>query len=179
MVAGVCSQGLDALLVGVISTPGVAYLTASTGASAGVVISASHNPVDDNGIKFFGPDGYKLDDSAEAEIEEQMETFDQLPRPRGGAVGRMCRRHELAWEYAAHVKTAASKRLDGLKVVIDCANGAASELAPQILSEVGAEVEAINFSPNGININAACGSLYPDLLKEAEKTARDGIGCRR
>jgi len=176
MVAGVCSQGLDALLVGVISTPGVAYLTASTGVSAGVVISASHNPVDDNGIKFFGPDGYKLDDSVEAEIEKQMDVFDQLPKPRGGAVGRMYRRHELVWEYAQHVKTAASKRLDGLKVVIDCANGAASELAPQILAEAGADVEAINFNPNGININAACGSLYPDMLKQTVKEAGAEVG---
>lgn len=177
MVAGVCSQGLDALLVGVISTPGVAYLTASTGASAGVVISASHNPVEDNGIKFFGPDGYKLDDTVEAEIEKHVSTFDQLPRPKGGGVGRMFRRHEMAWEYAQHVKTAASRKLNGLKVVIDCANGAASELALQILTEVGADVvEAMNCSPNGININAGCGSLHPDLLKDKVREFGADVG---
>lgn len=166
MVAGVCSQGLDAYLVGVISTPGVAYLTASTGASAGVVISASHNPVQDNGIKFFGPDGYKLDDSVEADIEKHIPRFNELSRPSGGEVGRMYHKHELAWEYAQHVKTAATCRLDGMKLVIDCANGSSSELAPQILAEVGAVVSSINCEPNGININANCGSLHPDLLKQ-------------
>lgn len=166
MVAGVCSQGLDAVLVGVVSTPGVAYLTTSTGASAGVVISASHNPVQDNGIKFFGPDGYKLDDDVEAEIEKYVPIFDQLPRASGADVGRMFRRHEMAWEYAEHVKNAATRRLDGMRVIIDCANGAASELAPQVLSEVGAEVECINCNPNGININKNCGSLHPKALQE-------------
>lgn len=166
MVAGVCSQGLDAVLVGVISTPGVAYLTMSTGASAGVVISASHNPVEDNGIKFFGPDGYKLDDAVEAAIEANVPTFAELPRAVGAGVGRMFRRHETAWEYAEHVKSAASCRLEGMKVVMDCANGAASELAPQVLSDVGAEVESINCNPNGVNINKDCGSLYPSALKE-------------
>jgi len=169
MVAGACSQGLDAVLVGVISTPGVAYLTASTGASAGVVISASHNPVEDNGIKFFGPDGYKLDDEVEDDIEAHVPRFDELARPSGGEVGRMLRRHELVWEYAQHVKSAASRRLDGLKLVLDCANGAASELAPQVFAEVGASVEAINSDPNGVNINARCGSLHPEALRSQVK----------
>ncbi|MEN6521807.1 MAG: phosphoglucosamine mutase [Armatimonadota bacterium] len=176
MVAGVCSQGLDALLVGVISTPGVAYLTAATGASAGVVISASHNPVQDNGIKFFGPDGYKLDDAVESEIENYTAAFDRLPRPKGGDVGRMFRKHEMAWEYAQHLKTAATKKFDGLKVVIDCANGAASELAPQILSEVGADIKTINSNPNGININVGCGSLHPDTLREKVKKLGADVG---
>ncbi|MEN6371882.1 MAG: phosphoglucosamine mutase [Armatimonadota bacterium] len=176
MVAGVCSQGLDALLVGVISTPGVSYLTASTGASAGVVISASHNPVQDNGIKFFGPDGYKLDDAVEAEIEKYTAAFDQLPRPKGGDVGRMFRKHEMAWEYAQHLKVAATRKFDGLKVVIDCANGASSELAPQILSEVGADVKTINSNPNGININAGCGSLHPDSLRDKVKKLGADVG---
>ena len=165
MVAGVCSQGLDAILVGVVSTPGVAYLTTSTGASAGVVISASHNPVEDNGIKFFGPDGYKLDDAVEAQIEEHVPRFDKLQRPRGGEVGRMFRKPELTRDYAEHVKTAASATFDALKVVADCANGAASELAPQILADLGAEVQTMNCAPNGVNINAGCGSLCPGSLQ--------------
>ena len=176
MVAGACSQGLDAVLVGVISTPGVAYLTISTGASVGVMISASHNPVEDNGIKFFGPDGYKLDDAVEAEIEEHVPRFDALARPSGGEVGRMFHKHELAWQYAHHVKSAASCRLDGLKLVLDCANGAACELAPQIFSEVGASVETINCSPNGININSNCGSLYPQALQETVRESGADAG---
>jgi phosphoglucosamine mutase len=167
MVAGVCSQGLDAVLVGIISSPGVAYLTRTTGAAAGAVISASHNPVGDNGIKFFGPDGFKLDDAVESAIEDYVPEYHKLPRPSGADVGRMHRRHELAWEYAHHVKEAATCRLDGLKLVLDCANGAASELAPQVFSELGADVTVMSADPDGININAGCGSLHPqDLAKK-------------
>jgi phosphoglucosamine mutase len=176
MVAGICSQGVDVIIVSVISTPGVAYLTKSTGASAGVVISASHNPVQDNGIKFFGPDGYKLDDAVEADIEEHVPRADKLPRVSGGDVGRMFRKHELAWEYAEHVKTAASHRLDRMKIVLDGANGAASELAPQIFSEVGANVECINCNPNGININSGCGSLHPNMLQEKVRELGADVG---
>ena len=165
MAAGICSQGVDVVLVGVVSTPGVAYLTASTGAAAGVVISASHNQVEDNGIKFFGPDGYKLEDALEAEIEDFVPGFDELPRPKGSDVGRMYRKHELVWEYAQHLKSCVGCRLDGLKVVVDGANGSASELAPQVLAEVGAEVDAINCNPDGTNINKNCGSLHPETLK--------------
>ncbi len=176
MVAGVCSQGLDAVLVGVISTPGVAYLTKSTGASAGVVISASHNPVQDNGIKFFGPDGYKLDDALEAEIESYVPRFDELPRPSGGEVGRMFRNHELVWDYAEKVKAVGICCLDGIKVLMDCANGAASELAPKIFTEAGAKVECINCTPNGININANCGSLHPEILRQKVRETGADVG---
>ncbi|MBI2841885.1 MAG: phosphoglucosamine mutase [Armatimonadetes bacterium] len=176
LVAGVCSQGLDAVLVGVVTTPGVAYLTTSAGASAGVVISASHNPVEDNGIKFFGPDGYKLDDAVETHIEEHVPLFDELPRPTGGEVGRMIRKHEMAWEYAQHVKNAATRKLEGMKIVLDCANGAASELAPQIFSEVGGQVEAFNCSPNGININQSCGSLHPEQLTQKVRELGADVG---
>lgn len=169
LVAGICSQGLDAVVVGVIPTPGVAYLTATTNSAAGAVISASHNPVKDNGIKFFGPDGCKLPDALEAGIEDQMDSFDQFPRPAGGDVGRVIRRHEMVWEYAEHVKRTIDQPLKGLKIVADCANGAASELAPQILEELGAEVCCINCSPNGLNINVDCGSLHPDLMKAKVK----------
>ena len=164
MVAGICSQGVDAILAGVVPTPGVAYLTTSTSAAAGVVISASHNPVKDNGIKFFGPDGYKLDDAVEASIEAHIEQFDEFPKPQGGDVGNIFRRHELVWEYAEHVKSTFSGSLAGMSLVIDCANGAASELAPRVFEELGAQVTAINCNPNGVNINKDCGSLHPEQM---------------
>lgn len=166
LVAGICSQGVDALLAGVIPTPGVAYLTSSTNSSAGAVISASHNPVDDNGIKFFGPDGHKLDDAVEASIEEQIDAFESFPRPRGGDVGNILRRHELAWEYAEHVKKSISEPLSGMKLVLDCANGAASELAPRIFEELGAKLTCIFCNPDGCNINAGCGSLHTERMRE-------------
>lgn len=164
LVAGICSQGVDAILAGVIPTPGVAYLTAKKGAEAGVVISASHNPVKDNGIKFFGPDGYKLDDSVEAAIEEQIESFDAFPRPGGAEVGNFFRKHELVWEYAEHIKNTAPAPLGGMKVVIDGANGAASEIAPRIFHEMGAKTLCLNCTPNGININEGSGSLHPEQV---------------
>lgn len=164
LIAGICSQGVDAVLAGMIPTPGVAYLTRTTGAAAGAMISASHNKVEDNGIKFFGPHGFKLDDAMEAAIESSIEDFDSFPRPLGGDVGNMFRRHELAWEYAEHVRRTASARLDGLRVVMDCANGAASELAPVIFGDLGARVDCIHCSPNGTNINDQCGSLHPSQV---------------
>lgn len=165
LVAGLCSQGVDALVAGVIPTPGVAYLTTSTDAAAGVVISASHNPVRDNGIKFFGFDGYKLDDAVEEAIEGQIEEFDQFPRPDGADVGNVFRRHELAWEYAQHVKSTVSAPLRGMRVVLDCANGAASELAPKIFEELGVKTTCINCTPTGSNINDGCGSLHPEQMQ--------------
>lgn len=164
MVAGICSQGVDAVLVGVIPTPGIAYLTANTNAAAGAMISASHNPVQDNGIKFFGPDGYKLDDSVEAEIERQINSFDDFPRPSGGDVGNVLRRRELVWDYAEHVKSTLGGSLCGMSVVIDGANGAASELAPRIFHELGARTMSLNCTPNGININEHSGSLEPQQM---------------
>ncbi|MDO8683080.1 MAG: phosphoglucosamine mutase, partial [Armatimonadota bacterium] len=140
LVAGICSQGVDAILVGVIPTPAVAYLTVETGSAAGAVISASHNPVKDNGIKFFGPDGYKLDDAIESAIEDQIENFDSFHRPSGADVGHLRRSRELAQKYAAHTKSSVTCNLNGMKLALDCSNGAASELAPQIFSELGAEV---------------------------------------
>jgi len=164
LVAGICSQGVDAVLAGVIPTPGVAYLTTTTDAAAGVVISASHNPMPDNGIKFFGPDGHKLDDSVEAAIEEQLEHFDSFPRPRGAEVGNILRRRELASDYAKHVKSTIDIPLGGMKLVIDGANGAASELAPRIFHELGARTSCLNCTPNGININEDTGSLHPEKM---------------
>jgi len=164
LVAGICSQGVDALLAGVIPTPGVAYLTTRTGCAVGVVISASHNPVEDNGIKFFGPDGYKLDDAVEARIEREIDRFDSFPKPIGRDVGNIFRKHELVWEYAYHVKQTIPMRLDGMSIVIDCANGAASELAPRIFYELGARATCVNSTPTGVNINESCGSLHPEQM---------------
>lgn len=176
LVAGICSMGVDAVIAGVIPTPGVAYLTSATNAAAGVVISASHNPVKDNGIKFFGPDGYKLDDSIELSIEEQIDDFDSFPRPQGADVGKVVLRHDLVWQYAGQVKQSARIPLAGMKLVIDCANGAASEIAPKLFEELGARVTCINSSPNGININANCGSLHPERLGEAVRKQNADAG---
>jgi len=165
LVAGICSQGVDSMVVGVIPTPGVAYLTTiSKNAAAGAVISASHNPVKDNGIKFFGQDGYKLDDDVEAEMENLLDEFDTFPKPQGKDVGNVFRKHELVWDYAEHVKETASASFEGLSLVIDCANGAASELAPRIFHELGARTTCVNCTPNGININEGAGSLHPQQM---------------
>ncbi|MDH7602620.1 MAG: phosphoglucosamine mutase [Armatimonadota bacterium] len=164
MISGICSQGVDALLVGVIPTPGVAYLTTRTGCAIGAVISASHNPVEDNGIKFFGPDGYKLDDAVETQIEEEIERFDTFPRPIGKDVGNIFRKHELVWDYAYHIKQTVRIPLDGINIVIDSANGAASELAPRVFYELGARATCVNCTPTGININESCGSLHPEQM---------------
>lgn len=165
LVAGICSQGVDAIVVGVIPTPGVAYLTMKSNmAAAGAVISASHNPVKDNGIKFFGPDGFKLPDAVEAEMECLLDDFDIFPKPQGKDVGNVFRKHELIWEYAEHVKSTAAAPLEGMNLVLDCSNGAASELAPQIFHELGARTTCVNCTPNGVNINESCGSQHPQQM---------------
>lgn len=176
LVAGICSQGVDAEIAGMIPTPGVAYLTRTTNAAAGAVISASHNPVSDNGIKFFGVDGYKLEDAVEADIEKQIDDFDRFRRPDGADVGRALRRHELVWEYAEHVKNTIDKPLGGMKMVVDSANGAASELAPRIFDELGGATTCINCVPNGVNINQDCGSLHPDNMAKAVHEAGADVG---
>ena len=176
LVAGICSQGVDAVLVGVIPTPGIAYLTANTNAAAGAIISASHNPVPDNGIKFFGTDGYKLDDSVEAEIERQIERFDEFPRPSGAEVGNVLRRRELVLDYAEHVKSTIDVSLSGMSIVIDGANGAASELAPRIFHELGARTMSLNCTPNGININEHSGSLNPKQMAMLVKQIGADVG---
>ena len=172
--AGFCSQGVDVLDIGILPTPGIAYLTRTRGAAAGVVISASHNPLQDNGIKFFGPDGSKLADSVEARIEAMMDRVDALPRPSGGDVGKI--RHDSApsdafAEYL--IGTCGSTRLDGLRLVVDCANGSASFLAAPVLERLGAEVHLLSANPNGLNINDDCGSLHPEHM--AAEVVR--LGC--
>ncbi|CCO07861.1 phosphoglucosamine mutase [Desulforamulus hydrothermalis] len=171
LAAGVCSVGVDVYQVGVLPTPAIAYLTRALGAGAGVVISASHNPVEDNGIKFFGPSGYKLPDELETQIEKlATDAEDKLPKPTGGELGRMYRVEDALDRYVEYVKTTVNTDLKGLKVVVDCANGAAYRVAPRVLAELGAEVIAINHLPDGVNINDNCGSTHPEgLMAEVVK----------
>ncbi|WP_106767122.1 phosphoglucosamine mutase [Paenibacillus faecalis] len=167
LVAGLLSIGAHVIRLGIVSTPAVAYITRLLKADAGVMISASHNPVEDNGIKFFGGDGFKLSDETELKIEELMDAdTDELPRPVGKDLGEVVVDNESKYKYLEYLKTTISKRFDGLKVVLDCANGAAYELAPKLFRELGAEVIAIGAEPNGLNINDECGSTHPERLKE-------------
>ncbi|MFD0693910.1 phosphoglucosamine mutase [Paenibacillus sp. GCM10027628] len=168
LIAGILSVGADAIRVGVISTPGIAYLTRTLVADAGVMISASHNPVADNGIKFFGSDGFKLDDEMEQQIEDLMDQpDDQLPRPVGAEIGRVWVREDATELYVKFLEATTRERLDGMKVVLDCANGAAAAIAPDVFRAVGANVILLAAEPNGININAACGSTHPSTLQAA------------
>ena len=167
LTAGLTSTGMNVLLLGPVPTPAVGFLTRSMRADLGVMISASHNPHYDNGIKFFGPDGFKLSDEAEAEIEALLEGEIEPAAPE--AIGRAKRIEDGRGRYQEFVKTTlpAGVRLDGLKVVIDCANGAAYRAAPEVLWELGAEVIAVGVSPNGKNINENCGSTHVQTAAEA------------
>ncbi len=165
VVAGLASAGVDVVLLGELPTPAVAYLTASLGADLGVMLSASHNPMLDNGIKFLARGGVKLDDAIEDAIERRMQ--EPWERPTGGDVGRV-RVHETAVEeYAAHLVATLSRPLDGLRVVLDCAHGAASVAGPRALRDAGAEVIAICAEPDGLNINDGCGSTHLEVLRKA------------
>jgi phosphoglucosamine mutase len=165
MVAGICSAGGDALLAGVTTTPAVAFLTTDLGADAGVVISASHNPPADNGIKFFGPSGYKLPDRQEDEIERLLEQAG--PTVEGLEVGRIRALPDAAARYLDHVIAAARAPLQGMRLVVDPANGAASGLAPEAYRRLEAEVHAINDRPDGTNINIDCGATHPEVVAQA------------
>jgi phosphoglucosamine mutase len=166
LVAGFTSVGMDVVLVGPMPTPAVALLTTSMRADLGVMISASHNPFCDNGIKLFGPDGYKLSDEDEQAIEDRIEPTPMLARPE--LIGRAKRIDDARGRYVHHAKSTFPDRLrlDGLKVVLDCANGAAYQVAPDALWELGAEVVTMGITPNGLNINDGCGSTHPDALRE-------------
>lgn len=167
LVAGLLSIGANVIRLGVVTTPCVAYLTRTMRADAGVMISASHNPVQDNGIKFFGSDGFKLSDETELEIERLMDLeHDELPRPAGADLGAVYNDEEAKYQYIEYLKTTIDPDFSGLKIVMDCANGAAFELAPKLFSDLGAEVIAIGAEPNGLNINDGCGSTHPEKLKE-------------
>ncbi|HWJ02084.1 MAG TPA: phosphoglucosamine mutase [Verrucomicrobiae bacterium] len=176
LIAGICSVGVNVLRVGVMPTPAVAHLIRELKATAGVVISASHNPVEDNGIKFFASSGYKLPDEMEAEIERMITRagMNELPCPVGTDVGAVKEVPDAGNIYVDFAKKTISTRLDGLKIVLDCANGAASVLSPRIFSELGAEVISIHSEPTGININKGCGSTHPeDLARKVVETGAD------
>ncbi|MDF9845005.1 MULTISPECIES: phosphoglucosamine mutase [unclassified Paenibacillus] len=167
LVAGLLSIGAEVIRIGVVSTPAVAYITKLLKADAGVMISASHNPVEDNGIKFFGGDGFKLTDETELRIEELMDAEkDELPRPVGAGLGKLTVDNDAKYLYLEYLKTTISNRFDGIKVVLDCAHGAAYELAPRLFRELGAEVIAIGAEPDGLNINDGYGSTHPEKLRE-------------
>ena len=179
MVAGICSMGVDVQLVGPLPTPGIAFITNSMRADAGVVISASHNAYQDNGIKFFSDAGLKLPDEMESQIEELMfsEELDLL-RPTADEVGRAFRIDDATGRYIVFLKHSFPHDLDlrGLRIVLDCGNGAAYKVAPAVLEELGAEVIALGVSPNGTNINAGCGSLYPKVMAKAVREYRADVG---
>ncbi|KLU60929.1 phosphoglucosamine mutase [Peptococcaceae bacterium CEB3] len=179
LVSGICSVGADVLRVGVLPTPGIAYLTRTMDVSAGVVISASHNPVQDNGIKFFSSSGYKLPDEVEDEIETIVKN-DCKPWdvPVGEEVGRVIEVPDAGRRYLSFLKETAP-HLDGLRIVLDCANGAGSVLGPALLRELGAEVLPIFNTPDGVNINDGCGSTHPQALQKAvvESKADLGLAC--
>ena len=166
VIAGITSEGVDVRRVGVLPTPAVAYLTAAYGAGFGVMISASHNPMPDNGIKIFGPGGHKLDDATEDRIEELLAQGPGL-QPVGAAIGRVRDAADALDRYLAHVADAATARLDGLTVVVDCANGAAFTAAPRAYADAGARVIAVNAEPDGLNINDGCGSTHLEPLRQA------------
>ena len=186
--SGICSMGVDVLLVGPLPTPGIAFITTSMRADAGVVISASHNPFYDNGIKIFSNDGFKLPDALEAEIEDLIfsDSIDSL-RPTAKEVGKAYRIEDAVGRYVVFLKNTFPNdlTLDGLKIVLDCANGAAYKVAPAVLEELGAEVVPIGVEPNGENINLDCGALCPqrigDLVVQEQAhlgMALDGDGDR-
>lgn len=167
LIAGLLSIGADVIRIGVVSTPAVAYITRLLKADAGVMISASHNPVEDNGIKFFGGDGFKLTDETELKIEELMDAeVDELPRPIGSGLGKVTVDNDAKYLYLEYLKTTITQNFKGMKVVLDCAHGSAYELAPRLFRELGAEVIAIGAEPDGLNINDGFGSTHPEALRE-------------
>jgi phosphoglucosamine mutase len=177
LTAGFIAAGMDVLTLGPVPTPAMAMLTRSMRADLGVMISASHNPYHDNGLKFFGPDGYKLSDETELAIEELMEE-DEASLAPADKMGRAKRIDDAGPRYTEFAKATLprSLTLDGVRVVLDCANGAAYKVAPTVLWELGADVKMLGVEPNGFNINDGCGSTHPEKLQEAVKEYRADIG---
>ncbi len=179
LASGICSMGVDILLVGPLPTPGIAFITSSMRADAGVVISASHNPYQDNGIKFFDRDGFKLPDEVEAEIEEHIFNgeLDHV-RPTAEEVGKAFRVDDAVGRYVVYLKSTFPSHLtlEGIRIVVDCANGAAYRVAPAVFEELGAEVIPIGIHPDGSNINADCGSLHPECVAEEVRARGAHLG---
>ena len=178
LISGIVSVGADVLLVGPMPTPAIAHLTKSLNADAGIVLSASHNPAEDNGIKIFSEDGYKLPDNVEDEIEKHVLSGTvKTEHIKGGLIGKVHRIDDARGRYIEFAKASVnSMSLKGLKIVLDCANGAAYNTAPHILSELGAEVVVLNDKPDGLNINLDCGALHPEKMMEIVKKGKADIG---
>ena len=179
LTSGICSMGVDVLLVGPMPTPAIAFLTRSLRADAGVVISGSHNPFEDNGIKFFSRDGFKLPDLLETKIEALISSgeVDSI-RPTAEEIGKAYRVDDADGRYIEFVKNSLPKglTLDGMKIVVDCSNGATYKVTPTVLRELGAEVIVLGDQPNGVNINQGCGSLFPSGLQKAVLTHQAEVG---
>lgn len=179
MASGICSMGVDVILVGPLPTPGIAFLTRALRADAGVVISASHNPFQDNGIKFFSQAGFKLPDEVELELEHLVlgDSIDAL-RPTATEIGKAFRIEDAVGRYNVFAKNTFPRHLtlDGLTIVLDCGNGAAYKVAPEVLEELGAKVIAIGIHPDGENINRGCGALYPQQLAAAVREHGAHVG---
>ncbi|HEO8421974.1 phosphoglucosamine mutase [Niallia sp. FSL W8-0635] len=178
LVAGLLSIGAEVMRLGVISTPGVSYLTKALGAQAGVMISASHNPVADNGIKFFGPDGFKLSDEQELEIEALIDKEeDTLPRPTGADLGQVDDYFEGGQKYLQFLKQTVDEEFAGIHIALDCAHGATSSLAMHLFADLDADISTMGASPNGLNINDGVGSTHPEALSKfvLEKEADVGL----
>ncbi len=179
LASGICSMGVDVLLVGPIPTPGIAFLTTDMRADAGIVISASHNPFQDNGMKIFCRNGLKLPDEKELEIEELMSSkkIDSL-RPTANEVGKAFRIDDAAGRYIVFLKNTfhSNFTLDGFKIALDCAHGAAYKIAPHVFEELGAKVYTLGIEPDGVNINQNCGALHPEVISQAVKEKGADIG---
>jgi phosphoglucosamine mutase len=179
LASGICSTGADVILIGPLPTPGVAFVTQSMRADAGIMISASHNPYHDNGIKIFSADGYKFPDATEHEIERLVLSKDMDKfRPTGDLVGKAFRIDDVHGRYIVFLKSLFPKDLDllGMRIVLDCANGAAYKVAPPVFEELGAEVIKRGVSPNGLNINDNCGALHPEAIAASTVEYRADIG---
>jgi phosphoglucosamine mutase len=179
LTSGICSMGADVILVGPLPTPGIAFATRSLRVDSGIVISASHNPFDDNGIKFFRSDGFKLPDTIEREIERVLfsEKLKNI-RPLGSGIGKAFRVDDAAGRYIEYVKSTFPKgmTLEGVRIVVDCANGSTYKITPFVLRELGADVFSINNEPDGLNINAGCGATHPEILRDAVLRNNADIG---
>ncbi len=175
LAAGFCAAGVDVLRLGIVPTPAVAFVTRERGALAGVMVSASHNPVQDNGIKFFGANGRKLSDALEAQIEAALPTWEEQPRPGGANVGRFLPgANDALAGYEAHLRACCPQRLDGLRLVVDGANGAAFHIAPHVLAHLGATLHTLSCQPDGVNINENCGSTHPqDMAAHVKEIGAD------
>ncbi|MEW6053599.1 MAG: phosphoglucosamine mutase [Nitrospirota bacterium] len=179
LTSGICSMGMNVTLVGPIPTPGIAFLTRTLRLDAGIVISASHNPFEDNGIKFFSHEGFKLPDELEKKIEELVQDEGLMRRrPKGSEIGKAYRLDDATGRYIEYIKSTIPKGVifEGMKVVVDCANGAAYKTTPWLLRELGAEVISTHDKPNGTNINSGCGSLYLEGMQKAVRFHKADLG---